>query len=252
MLRFYQLLLCLPLVASSSALSLGADSPAIATLKEKGLTRSGRFFVVEGEKTVLDKWKETRGALAEYAAAAERKKEAELAARDLAQLEERRTALQARLDELNQQINVQGFQQAGSRAGGFGQGAYLTQLISQRDMIRMYLTDVVATQQSFKADAGTDKKALESESEKNLQAAKAALTDLRASVNAVLKRYDELKSDASVKSALQALEKDKAGTFKIGPSTAFNGAVKSFETIERKILATKTTAVSRKKRTSKK
>jgi hypothetical protein len=252
MLRFYQLFVCLSLVASSPALSLGADSPAITSLKEKGLARSGRFFVVEGEKAVLDKWKETRTVLTEYAATAERKKEADLAARELAQLEQRRTALQARLDELNQQINVQGFQQTGNRAGGFGQGAYLTQLMSQRDMIRMYLAEVAATQQSFKKDAPTDNKALDAETQKTLDAAKSALTDLRASVNAVLKRYDELKSDASVKSALLALEKDKAGAFKIGPSTAFNAAVKSFETIERKIMATKTTAVSRKKRTSKK
>jgi hypothetical protein len=243
---------CLSLVASSPALSSGADSPAITSLKEKGLARSGRFFVVEGEKAVLDKWKETRAALAEYAATAERKKEVDLAARELGQLEERRTALQARLDELNQQINVQGFQQTGSRPGGFGQGAYLTQLMSQRDMIRMYLAEVAATQQSFKKDAPTDRNALDAETQKTLDAAKSALTDLRASVNAVLKRYDELKSDASVKSALLALEKDRAGAFKIGPSTAFNAAVKSFETIERKIMATKTTAVSRKKRTSKK
>jgi hypothetical protein len=251
MLRLYQLLVCLSLVALSPALFSGADSPAITSLKEKGLTRSGRFFVIEEEKTFLEKWKETRAAVAQYAATAERQKEADLAARELAQLEERRTALQARLDELNQQINVQGFQQTGSRPGGFGQGAYQTQLMSQRDMIRMYLTEVAATQQSFKKGAPTDRKALDAETQKNLDAAKAALTDLRASVNAVLKRYDELKSDGSVKSALLSLEKGKAGAFKIGPSTAFNAAVKSFETIERKILATKTTAVSRKKRTSK-
>ena len=82
MLRLHHAVLSLPLIVFASAPSLRADSPAIAVLKEKGLTRSGRVFVIEAEKTVLEKSSKIRSALAELTAAAERKYEAELAARN--------------------------------------------------------------------------------------------------------------------------------------------------------------------------
>jgi hypothetical protein len=239
--------LALALIAFSTALSLGADPPAMKVLKEKGLTRSGRLFVIDAENTVLEKWKETRAVLADHAATAGRKSEADLAARGLAGLEERRVELQQGLDDLNQRINEQGFSTVTGRPGGFGQGAYVRQLIAQRDMIRMNLTEVSAAQRSLKADPGPDPKALEAESQKRLEAAKAALTGLRASVDEAMKRYDELGSDASVRSALQALEKEKLGSFKLGPSPAFKAAVRALENAERTILAKRTAAVSRKK-----
>ncbi len=247
MLRLHHVVLCLPLIVFASAPSLRADSPAFAALKEKGLTRSGRVFVIEAEKPILEKSSKIRSALAELTAAAERRYEAELAAREYAQLEERRVELQQRLDQLNQQINEQGFQQNLNRTGGFGQGAYVSQLISQRNMLQMNLAEVVAAQQPVKAPSESDQKTLDAESKKSLEAAKAFLTEFRESVDAVTKRYDELNSDASVKSALEELEKAKVGRFKLGPSPAFKTAVKSLENAERLVLARKTSTLSRKK-----
>ena len=128
-----------------------------------------------------------------------------------------------------------------------GQAAYLSQLISQRNMIQTTLAQVAAIQKPLKALPETDKKTLGAEKKNSLEAAKAFLTELRASVDAVTKRYDELSSDASVKSALQVLEKAKVGSFKIGPSPTFKTAVKSLENAERLILAKKTSTLSRKK-----
>ena len=155
--------------------------------------------------------------------------------------------LQQRLDQLNQQINEQGFQQNLNRTGGFGQGAYVSQLISQRNMLQMNLAEVVAAQKPVKALSESDKKTLDAESKKSLEAAKAFLTEFRESVDAVTKRYDELNSDASVKSALEELEKAKVGSFKLGPSPTFKTAVKSLENAERVVLAKKTSTLSRKK-----
>jgi hypothetical protein len=247
LLRLHYVALSLPLIVFSSAPSLWADSPAIAVLKEKGLTRSGRVFVIEAEKPALEKSSKIRSALAEYTAAVERKNEAELAAREYAQLEERRVEFQQKLDQLNQQINEQGFQQASTRTGGFGQGAYVSQLIAHRNMIQTTVAQVVAAQKPVKALSEFDKKTLEAESKKSLEAAKAFLAEFRASVDAVTRRYDELNSDASVKSALQALEKTKVGSFKLGPSPTFKTAVKSLENAERLVLAKKTSTLSRKK-----
>ena len=245
-------MLALPLVVFSPVLSLGADSPAIKALKEKGLTRSGRFFLLDAEQPVLDKWKSTRAVMADYNAVAARRNEAELAARESAQLEGRRTELQEHLNDLDQKINVQGFQQGNNRPVGFGQGAYLSQLMAQRDMIRINLAEIASMQKSVKADRGTDAKTLDAESKKALEAAKAALAEFRGSVNAVTKRYDQLGSDAAVKSALHALEEDRMGTFKLGPSAPFKAVVKALEKAEATILAKKAAAVPRKKGRSRK
>ena len=246
MLRIRHLILSLPFVVLAPVASLGADPRPMALLKEKGLSRSGRLFVLEAEDSVLEKWKATRAVLADYSRVAARMNEAEQAARELAQLEARRVELQERLNELNQQINEQGFQQANNRPGGFGQGAYVSQLISQRNVIRMNLAEIVMTQKSIKDEAGPEKKALEAASKKSLESATAALKDVRAAVNAVTKRYDELNADASVRKALLKLEKDKVGTFKLGPSMPFKTAAKTLENAERTILAKRATAVSRK------
>ena len=144
MLRLHHAVLSLPLIVLATAPSLRADSPAIAALKEKGLTRSGRVFVIEAEKTVLEKSSKIRSALAELTAAAERKYEAELAAREYAQLEERRGGVAAEaLDQLNQQINVQGFQQNINRTGGFGRGGIrlAVDLAAAAYMLQMNLAD---------------------------------------------------------------------------------------------------------------
>lgn len=247
MLRIRHIALSLPLVVFTSALSLGADSPAITLLKGKDLTRSGHFFVITAEKPIMEKWEGARPVLADYLATAERKNETELAARQLAQLEERRVDLQERLNWLNQQINEQGFQQSNNRANGFGQRGYLSQLIAQRDMIRMNLAEIGMTQTAAKSEAGTDQKTLEAESKQRLEAAKAVLKELRESVDAAMKQYDTLDSDSSVKSALQTLEKDKLGSFKLGPSTKFKSTVKALENAERRILAKNVSTASRKK-----
>ena len=54
-------------------------------LKEKGLSRSGRLFVIEAEDPVLEKWKATRAVLADYSRVAVRMNEAEQAAREQAE-----------------------------------------------------------------------------------------------------------------------------------------------------------------------
>ena len=238
--------LVLSLVVLSTGVSSAADSPAIAVLKEKGLTRSGRFFVIEAEEPVLQKWQESRAVIASYAAAAGRKNEADLSARELSQLEARRTELQNKLNDLNQQINEQGFQPGNNRQGGGGQGSYISQLIAQRNMIRMNLSELTSTPRPSTDEVKSDQKALEAESKKRLEEAKAFLTEFRSEVDQATKQYEKLSSDTAVLTALGMLEKEKIGTFKLGPSTSFKTAVKTLENAERLVLAKKS-STSRKK-----
>ncbi len=253
LLRIHVFASSLTLVVLTSSFAWGADSPAISVLKQKGLTRSGRFFVIEAEKPVLKKLRESWTVLTENSAIAKRKSEAEMAATELAQLEERRAELQQRLEETNQQINEQGFQQGNNQArpgpNNFGQGGFASPLSAQRNLIQMSLAEINTALKTAKAETpkDSDRKALEEESRKNLEACKEALAALRKSVDDVMKQYDDLRANTSVKSALLALEKDRLGTFTLGPSTTFKNAVKTIEKAERMILAKKTSTVSRKK-----
>jgi hypothetical protein len=241
------LLFALPLIVFARSLSLADEPAGVDVLEKKGLTRSGRFFVIQAETTVLEKWKATRVILADHAATIRRKDEADFATRRRAGLDDRRAELQRNLDELNQRINEQGFQPGNGRLGGFGQGTYATQLIAQRDMLRMSLSEVNSAQQFLKAESSPDPKNLEAESQKSLEAARAALSGVRAAVNSALKEYDGLDADASVRAALLGLEKQKLGTFKLGPSPAFKTAVKALESAERTVLAKRTGTAPRKK-----
>ena len=245
--------LSLPLVVLPAALAFAADSPAIPALKEKGLSRSGRLFVIEAEGPVIEKVKEARAVVAEYAAIAARKIEAQRATQELAQLEERRAEIQEKLDEMNQLITEQGFPQGNNpqRQGGngFGQTPFLAQMMSQRTLMQRSLSEITSAQKSLKADTptGADKKALDEESKTSLEATRSTLIELRKMVDEVTKKYEELEADSSVKLALKELENEKLGSFKLGPSTTFKTAVKTLEKAERSILARKTATVSRKK-----
>jgi prefoldin subunit 5 len=250
MLRIVSFVLVLPIVALAPAHSAAADSPAVTALKAKGLSRSGRVFVIEAERSVLDRWKEIRTAIADHAAAERRKNEAERIEQETAQLEEHRRELQAQLDVLNQQINEQGLPQGTYRQGGFGQGAYVSQLVGRRNMILMNLSETVSTQKAYKSNSGTDQKSQEAEGKKSLAAVEAMLNEFRELVAAVTKQYDKLNADTAVIAALAALEKDKVGTFKLGPSPAFKNAIKALESAERSIHPKKTSTPTRRKSNS--
>jgi hypothetical protein len=262
--RLHFVLLSVPLVALWSSLASGADDPPpFKVLEEKGLTRVGRYLVIEAETPVLDKWKSTRTLLADHARASEQARQAALAAQQVAQLDRGRSQLEQTLNDLNQEIHAQVMLSANNRMGGPAQGVYLSRLMSQRDMIHMSLAQIEATQQYFDPDAtpgqhglavdnqqtpqAQRQKSLELETQRSLEAARSSLKQLRELVDAAAKRYEKLDADASVKAAFRALEKQKLGIFKLGPSPAFKAAVKALENAERTVLDKKATSVPRKR-----
>ena len=198
--------------------------------------------------------KEARATLASHAELAQRKDQADQADRELAQLEAHQKELQEKLNELNQQINEQGFQQGNAppRPGnnnlaqrGFGQ-----QLINQRDMIKANLNEMAMVQKTRKSQA-SDKKTFDEEIKKSTETAKALLAELRPMVDEVTNRYVSLGADADVKSAFSAMEKSGQGSFKLGPSEAFKSAVRTLDQAERLLLGKKS-ALPRKKTRSRK
>ena len=146
--------------------SRGADAASESLLKSRGLTKSGHAFVIEAETPVLAKMKELRVALDIYSAAAHRKARAEQDATQISQIEERRAELQSELEELNQQINLQGSQTQGgqpfngfARPGGmnFQQTTFTTRLSNQRDQVKNYLAEIRFQEREIKSEAPQEK-----------------------------------------------------------------------------------------------
>jgi hypothetical protein len=256
--RFVGLSLFLMLLGSSR--SLGAEQSTVSALKEKGITKSGVTLVIEAEKPVLTKVKEVRELLTNTIAATTRKAEAEQAITELARLKESRADLQEKLNELNQLINEQGFQQANNapRPGNgppgqgnntFAQAGYLQQLIAQRNMLKSNLVEITSAQNAINAHLpATDTKAMDGEVKANLEASKATVAEMRPMIDEVLKRYTDLASDPSVKAAIGELERATKAKFKLGPSDGFKAAVKMLDEAERKLLGKKPLAASNSKK----
>jgi prefoldin subunit 5 len=246
------------LIVLGSGWTRGADSPSVSALKEKGLTRSGITFVIEAEKPVLAKMKEARAVFAGYAAVAERQAVAEQVATRLTQLEQRRVELQNNLNDLNQQINEQGYAQANNSPGpgmrNLAQSGLVSQMIAQRNLIRNTMAEVSLEQNTLNADApqSKDRTAPDEDVKKKAEACKASLAELRPRVDEVTKKYADLGADVSVKAAISSLEKETKANLKLGPSDAFKAAAKTLDQAERKLLGKKTPAFSRKKGKSKK
>lgn len=243
-----------PVLVLAASVSLAADSPALTALKEHGLTRSGRFFVIDAEKPALQKMKEARAAVAEFSAAEGRRQESGRASGELAQLEAFRTELRQRLEDMNQQINEQGFQQGNGPGrqgpGNFGQGGFSPSLIAQRNETRMHLAEVESHLKALKDEVprDADRKAMEEEGKKDRETVKTTLEELRRSVDEVTKKYEELRATSSVKAALETLEKDRVGSFKLGPSPAFTAGVKTLENAERLVMKKAVTSSRKKNR----
>lgn len=245
-------LLFVALVSGPMA-SLGADSGAESILEEKGLTKSGRVYVLDSEAPVLTKMKEVRAAYADYATAADRQERAEHVAAQAAQLEERRVQLQDQLDTLNERIASQGAPQGNAfgRPGGMNspQGSFTSPLISQRDQVKYVLAEITREQRALKVQApqGQGKSSLDEAVKTKGDAFKAALADLRPKVDGVTKAYAELEADASVQKALVELKKASPTKLKLGPSDAFLAGARELDQAERRFLGKKTPVVSRKK-----
>ncbi|WP_165229044.1 hypothetical protein [Aquisphaera insulae] len=258
------LALSLSLIASRPALA--ADSPAVALLKGKGLVKSGLYFVVDEETSAIGKWKSARSVLADYQSASDRKARSDQSTRNAVDLEDRRAELEATLAELDIQINAQGMPQGGNQGlgggsgmgmgpggqgrGGFNQGFGSSPLIAQRNMLRTQLARITSMQRSVgNTTSAEEKKEAEAQSRKSQQDAKAALGDVRSAVSSVQKRYQELAADPSVQAAFRALEKEKMGGMKLGPSTEFRNMVKSLEKAERVVLGRSRSDTSSRKKT---
>jgi DNA repair exonuclease SbcCD ATPase subunit len=248
-------LLLLVALGPGLAQAFGGDPAAEAALKEKGLSKAGRVFVIEAEKPVLAKIKEVRAAYAGYASLASKQAAAEHYEAQSAHLEEQRLELKANLDDLNQRIIEQatsplgnGPQRPGPGNGPPGGAGAASPLIPQRDQVKSALAEVTASQKALKSEAPVvkDKAALDDEVKKKAEAFKSALADLRKMVDDVTAKYAELADDDSVKKPLADLEKAAKAKVKLGPSDAFLAGVKELDQAERRFLGKKPTAPARK------
>ena len=241
----------LVILGPALAPAAGPDAAAEEVLKEKGLAKAGRVYVIEAEEPVLAKMTEVRSAFAAYVTAADRQATSARAAEHSAALEERRVELQERLDDLNQQINLQGNSQGGGmRPGGMNpqQAAFLNPVVNQRDQIKFAVAQITQEPKSLKNQVAPDKgNALDEDVKTKGEAFKAALAELRPQVDAVTKTYVELAADESVQKALTDVKRASATKLKLGPSDAFLAGARELDVAEQRFLGKKAAVVSKKK-----
>jgi hypothetical protein len=238
--------------------AFGGDSPAEATLKGKGLAKSGRVFVIEDEKPVLAKMKDVRASFAAYAMVADKQAASERSEAQAAHLEEQRVALKAQLDELNDQILIMQGTSTGGNAlprqgpgnGQPGGAGPVSPLLMQRQQVTTALAEVAVAQKALKAESPVvkDKAALDDEVKKRGEAFKSSLADLRKMVDEVTKKYADLAADPTVKKSLADLEKAAKAKLKLGPSDAFAAGMKELDQAEKRFLGKKTTAPAKSKK----
>jgi hypothetical protein len=234
----------------------GADSPSASVLKKKGLAKSGITFVIEAEEPVLAKMKELRAIFAGYASAAGRQPVAEQVATRLTQLQERRVELQDNLNDLNQQINEQGYMQVNNspRQGPNtpNQSGVLPRMIAQRNLIKGALAEIGLEQKSLKAQMPQveDRSALDKDVKEKAEACRKAVAELKPMVVGVTKKYADLRADVQVKAAIGELTKAARVNLKLGPSDAFKSGAKALDEAERRLVGKPKTSSSRKNRKS--
>lgn len=235
------LMLAMLFVVLGVAGTRGADSPSASVLRKKGLAKSGTTFVVEAEAPVLAKVKELKALFAGYAEANGRQAEAEQVASRLVQLEERRAELQDNLNDLNQQINEQGFARANNapRPGPNAPNSWgaMPQMIAQRNLVKNDLAEIGQEQKTLKAQTSPaqSRSALDEEVRKKAEACRSAVAELRPMVEEVARKYDALAADPSVKAAIGELARATRANLKLGPSDAFKAGIKAIDEAERRL-----------------
>ena len=220
-----------------------ADDPAAeAALKEKGLVRSGSAFVVEAETPVLAKMKEVGETYAPVKALEEKRAMAQQAYASIMALDESRTAVQANLAEANAMNDYVNGIRTGlpPRKSNLFTRATMpdrAQLTAMRDQFKGQIAQIDRDQKQLGSQIPSEKQAaaLEADYKAKVEALKAGLVALRPSVDEVLKRYDELKADESVKKAMAAVKKDSPRT-KLGPSDLLADGVKTLARLEKTYL----------------
>ena len=246
------------ILASNGSPARGGDSAAESILKQKGLTKTGHTFIIEDEKPVLAKMKEIRVVFAGYVSVAEKQAAAEQVAMQSAQLEEHRVELQSNLDDLNQQIAIQG---TGMSNSSYGRGRYNVRqtaannpVLAEKAQMTAALAEIGQTQKMLKSQMPQpkDKAALDADVKKKQDAFKSALSDLRTQVDEVTRKYADLGADETVKKSIDDLMKASKAKVNLGPSDAFLAGVKELDQAERQFLGKRTPAASKKTAKSKK
>ena len=255
-----------------------AAEPA-ATLAAKGLTKSGRVYVVDGERALAARWKDVRPTLAAYAQLTERQGHASESATRQTELEEQRLDGQNRLAELNQQILEQSMAQAsqgnnrpggGPGFGGPGGGNFgsngpgmsgnspgwnfgPTPLQMEREQVKQHLAEIAEEQKQLRSQATPpqDRAGLDESARKKEEQARKILSELRALVKQVDETYTGLGVDAEVKAALDDLARSTKAAVKLGPSDAHLAVVRAINQAERKLTGESTASARKGKTTAK-
>ena len=197
----------------STATGLGADTPAEALLKDRGLKKAGTAYVLPGEaeaQKILAEMKGIAGRLTQAQAMGQAQTRAAAESKEMIrQLTEQRIYLNRQLAQAN---NPRDHNQMAAMVNG---------VTDQLNLLRAQEVDPDATR-APDAQAGRFREAYIGR-----------VLDLRRSIDATTKAYADLAADPAIKEAVASAG---AGKATLGPSKAFAAAIKSLERAESMVL----------------
>jgi hypothetical protein len=234
------------------AAALAAEPTADEVLKGRGLSLSGKFYVLQGESEsgLYAKRDEVRTLNARFAATFSRLDQFRQADLLIKQIDEEFSVIRHERDQLQEQIHFierNKMNVLRNRSFNTAQLEELRALEFQRDARNSRLNDLrLQREQSVGSiPPPQERRKLEGANLKQNDVFGRALVEQRRFVDPVVLKYDALAKDAEVKKALDTVRRAaKSNTLKLGPSDEFRGLVRELEDNEKKI---RTVAVKTKR-----
>ncbi len=232
--------------------SVLADATALeAALKKLGLEKAGDYYLVAGDADARTKIEEARRAY-KLARVAEQKKASTASVQDyqnyLKQLNAEIAQYKNEINAVNRQINA-----APRGRRGFSNSMVAearAELTAYRNQLQFEMNQVSQTVAQLKNHPVTpqEKQRAEAEAKDMRDTFEKAVKDAREAVDATVKKYEELASNAEVKKALEQLGAGLKMKPKLGPSRGFATQVKVLEKFEHEIKSPSPVAAAKRKR----
>lgn len=211
------------------ATAAAAQSPGDATLKGRGLERSGATYVHASEAAALEKVGELKAAYQKLIAARYKLAEIDQNSQAIAELNQQAAYLQQEKNAMAAQTRNMGRLPRGA-------GNMIRQNVNaQQQQEQLAINQVKGQIDTLKKMAPTPqvRKGIEDDIAKRKEEASQAATEARKLVDETNAAYEALAKDDAIKAALAQVKTTTTDAIKLGPSKDFHAAVKSLDMAER-------------------
>ena len=217
---------CLTLLAATVA---RAETPAEATLRARGLERSGGTYILTTEAGVLEKVGELKAAYGRWVAAQSKLAEVDQNAQAI-------TALTNQAAYLKQEQSAINSQTRNMPRMPRGAGQMMRQQVGamqQQEQLSINQVNQELDMRKKAMPSPQARKTLEENISKTHDETAQAATDARTAADEVTTAYEALAKDDAIKAALAEVKKTTTDAIKLGPSKDFHAGLKAIDSAER-------------------